>query len=155
MIRENESELSSLIKKQSISLYRDRLRFILYLKQGIFKSQDEASKRLGIGLGQGQRNWRMYRDWGIEGLLEIPQRGAPCKLTSHQVKELEDRLKDDDIITLEDAIAYLEQKYGVRYSTSGIFYVFERFKIKKKTGRPVYINKDIEGQAAFKKTLTP
>ena len=155
MIRESESELASLLKKQSVSLYRDRLRFILYLKQGICTSQEEVSKRLGIGLRQGQRNWRIYRERGIEGLLEVPQRGAPCKLTPVQVKELEDRLKDDDIATLEDAIGYLEQNYGVRYSTSGIFYVFERLKIKKKTGRPVYINKDIEGQEAFKKTLKP
>lgn len=153
-IKESVVELEVLEKSQHLALYRDRVRYIRYLKSGISMSQKAASESLGISDRQGQRNWRLYKTLGLKGLLAPLNRpGAPSKLKQEELEELEDRLKEGDVQFLHETATYIKKEYGQDYTVSGIHYVFKRLGIKKKTGRPTNIRQDKEGLESFKKTL--
>ncbi|MEM6831900.1 MAG: winged helix-turn-helix domain-containing protein [Bacteroidota bacterium] len=152
-IKESEDALQELERQQSEAIFRDRIRYIRYLKSGLVTTQKAASQAIGLSLRQGQRNWRIYREQGIEGLLRpIEHPGAPTKLNTAEFEELEKRLEGDDIQFLHEAVSHVKEKYGKEYTLSGMHYVFKRIKVKKKTGRPVNIRQDKEGLEAFKKT---
>lgn len=75
------------------------------------------------------------------------------KLSCSQLSRLQHYLRQDQVSTLSDAQHYVAQEFGVNYSVSGLCRLFQRLKVKLKTGRPVNIRRD-EGKAeAFKKTL--
>ena len=155
-IKESVEDLQKLEEGQSLVLFRDRLRYIRLLKSGEVKTQKEASESIGISERQGQRNWRLYRQEGLIGLLRKPERpGAPTKLTAKEFEELDKRLENDDIQFLHEAVAHVKEQYQEEYTISGMHYVFKRLKVKKKTGRPVNIRQDKEGGEDFKKTSNP
>ena len=152
-IKESVEELHQLEKRQSEALFRDRIRYIRLLKSGVVRTQKAASESIGLSPRQGQRNWRLYREQGIQGLLRpIEHLGAPTKLKPAEFDELEKRLEDDDIQFLHEAVNHVKEKYGQEYTIPGMHYVFKRLKVKKKTGRPVNIRQDKEGLKEFKKT---
>lgn len=152
-IKETVSALEELERKQSEALFRDRIRYIRLLRSGVAMTQKAASEAIGISLRQGQRNWRLYSDQGLKGLLRpIEHPGAPTKLNAEEFEELEKRLEDDDIQFLHEAVSHVKEKYGQEYTVSGMHHVFKRLKVKKKTGRPVNIRQDTEGLEEFKKT---
>lgn len=75
------------------------------------------------------------------------------KLSAIQISHLQAYLRQDLAATLAEAQSYVAAEFSVGYTTSGLCKLFQRLKIKRKTGRPVNIRKD-EGKAqAFKKTL--
>ena len=114
-------------------------------------TQKATSEAIGLSPRQGQRNWRLYREQGIKGMLRpIEDLGAPTKLQAEEFEELEKRLEEDDIQFLHQAVAHVKEKYGQEYTISGMHHVFKRLKMKKKTGRPVNIRQDKEGLEAFK-----
>ncbi len=156
LIKESLTELQKLEKSQSDALFRDRVRYIRLLKSGEVKTQKEASNLIGISSRQGQRNWRLYKEQGLAGMLRpLERNGAPTKLREEQYEELDERLQADDIQFLHEAVAHVKEKYDTDYTVSGMHYVFKRLKIKKKTGRPVNIRQDKEGLEEFKKTSDP
>lgn len=153
-IKESEEYLQGLERKQKDSTLRDRVRFLRFLKSGLASSQQSSSDLIGIGVRQGQRIWRLYKETGIEGLvMPITRTGAPCKLTSEELIELEKRLAEDDIQFLHEAAKYIKDEYGKKYTVPGVHYLFKRLEIKKKTGRPTNIRQDKEGLEHFKKTF--
>lgn len=152
LIREDCERLSHLIRKESDSINRDRLRFLLLLKSGTVKSQAAAGKEINLGERQSQNLWRKYKMGGLKGLMHQSKSGAPCKLTDEQLSAMQERLKEDDIQFLDEASALIEKEYGQTYTRSGVFRLFQRLKIKKKTGRPVNIRQDQAGMDTFKKT---
>ena len=64
--QENEVELKKIEKRQTESVLRDRVRYLRLLKSGLSKTQKESSEQIGISERQGQRNWRMYKEQGLE-----------------------------------------------------------------------------------------
>lgn len=153
LIKESAETLESLLKSQSESLQRDRLRYLLVLKRGDCKTQGCASAHINVSTRQGQRNWSLYMKKGLKGLLDVPVGGAPCKLEESEQLELKKRLEDDDIQFLHEVAAYIKKEYKKSYTPSGIHYLFKRLKVKKKTGRPVNIRQDKKELEEFKKTL--
>ena len=152
LIKESEEELSLLLRKESYSINRDRLRFLVSLKNGTSKSQSSAAGLIGLGVRHGQNIWRKYREGGLMNILERIKGSRPCKLTEEQLSDLKSKLKEDEIQFLHESVSYIKEKYGEDYTESGIHYMFKRLKIKKKTGRPVNIRQDKEGLDDFKKT---
>jgi len=152
-IKESEVDLEALLKKAKKSVVRDRLRYLLLLKTGKSRTQKEACEAINIGLRQGQRNWKLYKEKGLSGYIEIEVGGAPFKLSKAEEGELKERLEQDDIQFLHEAVAYVKEEYGKEYTLAGMHYVFKRLKIKKKTGRPTNIRQDKEGLKHFKKNI--
>ena len=111
LIKEGEEELLSALRRTSSAIHRDRLRFLLSLKNGSMKSQSLAASAIGLGTRQGQNLWRKYRDGGLDGLLGRIGGCRPCKLTDEQLSGLEQRLKDDDMQFLHESVSYIKEKY--------------------------------------------
>ncbi|MBD0350815.1 MAG: winged helix-turn-helix domain-containing protein [Flavisolibacter sp.] len=152
-IKEGEQELLSLERRQNYSILRDRMRFLRLLKSGECPSQAKAGGQIGLGLRGSEKLWKKYRREGIEGLLTYPYEGTKGKLTEKQEQQLFKELQRDDTSTLQQACDYVEQKFGVSYTVPGMDYVFKPLKVKKKTGRPVYTNKDYKAEKHFKKKI--
>lgn len=155
-IKEKVETLKKEERCQTDSLLRDRVRFIRLLKEGSALTQKEASEQIGISERQGQRNWRQYKEQGLEGLIQAPQTGGgQSKLKESEFEELKKDLLEKEIQFLHEAVSHVKEKYQKDYSVPGMHYVFKRLEIKKKTGRPVNIRQDKEKLEEFKKTTKP
>ena len=150
-IKESEEQLWALERHQNYALLRDRMRFLRLLKSGECASQAQAGKQIGLKRRASEKLWHKYRSEGIKGLLTYPYQGTKGKLTEEQLHQLDAQLCKDKTQSLQQVCAYVEQQFGVRYTTPGILYVFKRLRVKKKTGRPQYADKDHKGEQRFKK----
>lgn len=153
-IKESEQQLLELERHQNKALLRDRMRFLRLLKSGACPSQAEAGKHIGLKLRASEKLWNKYRTQGLKGLLTYPYKGSKGKLSPQQEQQLHDELSKDQTQSLQQACAYVEKKFKVRYTIRGIGYVFERLKVKKGPGRPVHQHKDVKGEQRFKKNLS-
>lgn len=150
-IKESEQQLWEAERHQSYALLRDRARFLRLLKSGACSSQAQAGQCIGLGLRGSEKLWKKYRKEGFKGLLTYPYKGSKGKLSEAQQQQLQDELCKDETQDLQQACAYVERKFKLHYSTRGMAYVFQRLKVKKKTGRPQYAGKDHKGEKDFKK----
>lgn len=150
-IKETESKLFDLERKQTHALLRDRMRFLRLLKTGECASQAKAGQVIGIGLRGSEKLWKKYRTEGLQGLLDYPFKGRKQKLDQQGKQALIDELSKDSTQSLQQACTFVEQQTGVYYTLSGMHHVLKRLKIKKKTGRPVHYQKDVKGEKRFKK----
>ena len=155
LIKETAKELRCLEKEQQKAFVRDRIRFLRLLKTGWCSSQAAAGAFIGLSARSSQRLWHRYRKEGLQGLLTYPYQGTSCRLSDEQTEELIAYLAQDQVQFLHEAKAYIHQHFGVGYSTAGLHKLFERLRVKKKTGRPTNYRKDEKGAGLFKKSLVP
>lgn len=155
VITETAKKLRRLEKKQHKAFVRDRIRFLWLLKSGRCSSQIKTGELIGLSARSSQRIWQQYQKGGLEALLCYPYQGTTCRLTAEQREKLKVYLAEDQVQFLHEAQAYIQQQFNVRYSTGGLHKLFERLKVKKKTGRPTSYSKDGKGATRFKKTLRP
>lgn len=73
------------------------------------------------------------------------------QLSCTQISWLPGFLRQDQVCRLCDAQHYVAQEFGVHYSVSGLCRLFQRLKVKLKTGRPVNIRRDVGQAEAFRK----
>jgi transposase len=106
---------------------------------------------IGIKLRASEKLWKLYVAEGLEGLLRLPDRGRPAKLTAVAKAALQQELDQSRVTTLKQACNFVGQQHGITISQVSMHYYFSREKIKKKTGRPVNIRKDKEEEEVFKK----
>jgi transposase len=152
-IKESESDLLALEKREKNAMRRDRIRFIRMLKTGNFRSQSAAGVSIGLGERQSQRLWSSYVKGGISSLLSTYAERWWGKLSSVQISQLRSFLLSHQAQTLADIQAYLAGNLGVKYSISGVSDLCKRLKIKSKTGRPVNIRQKPGSVDEFKKNL--
>ena len=153
-IKETDEQLWALERHQSHALLRDRMRFLRLLKSGACVSQAKAGGQIGLKLRASEKLWNKYSTEGLQGLPTYPYRGSQGKLSQKQKQQLHDELCKDQTQNLQQACAYVEKKFNVHYTIRGMAYVLERLKVKKKTGHPVYHNKDVQGAKHFKKKIS-
>lgn len=148
-------ELAFLEKQERLAgkaVVRGRIRFLRLLKSGQCQSQRLAGQAIGLQERQSQRLWQLYRQQGYGALVSPGYAHSFGKLSSAQISQLQEFLRQDLASTLADAQHYVAQEFAVNYTASGLCKLFQRLKVKCKTGRPVNVRKD-EGRAeAFKKT---
>lgn len=154
-IGEEVEALQVMYRKQSRSLARRRLRFLLLLKSGECASQALAGASIGIKPRAAEKLWALYRKKGLVGLLEKPHSGQPAKLDEGVKESLQKELDRSRIQTLKEACTFVLQKHGVTLSQSGMHHYFTSKGIKKKTGRPTNVRKDEKGEEVFKKKSFP
>jgi transposase len=151
VIKETAEELSKLEKETKDLKGRDRVRFLRLLKIGEAVSQNQAGTMIGIKIRQSQRLWRRYQAVGVEEFIKNQYQGRRSKLSASEKSRLEERLKKDDVMSLQQVRDYLAAEFGVRYTIGGVSYVFKQMKVKLKTGRPSNINQKAAATEAFKK----
>jgi transposase len=152
VIKEAQERLRQEERKQSKAFVRDRIRFLRLLKSGRRSSQQQAGALTGYSARHSQRLWKQYREGGLKGLLVYPYKGLPCRLSPQQKETLQNFLAKDEVQFLHEAKQYIQQQFGVCYSTSAVHYLFRRLRNKKKTGRPSNYRKDEKGARLFKKS---
>jgi transposase len=151
VVKESVEELRILHRKQSSSLFRRRLQFLMLLKSGKCSSQSRAGALIGIKLRASEKLWKLYVREGVQGLVRTPEKGRPAKLTQEAKAALQTELDQSRVVTLKQACSFVEQQHGITISQVAMHYYFKREKIKKKTGRPTNIRKDLQGEERFKK----
>ena len=151
LITETEAELTQLERRQSVATDRDRIRFLRVLKTQQATGQAQAAQTIGLGQRQGQRLWYLYRQKGLTGLINPPNRRGWGNISCQQISHLRQFLLDDQAQTLAHIQAYLAGSLGLAYSISGVSYLCQRLKIKAKTGRPVNVRQEPGSVDEFKK----
>ncbi len=151
LIKETAEELSELEKETKDLKGRDRVRFLRLLKIGEATSQKQAGRMIGKKIRQSQRLWHRYQAVGLEEFIKNHYEGRRSKLSASEKSILEERLKKDDVLSLQQAQNYLADEFGVSYTIGGVSYLFNRMRVKLKTGRPSNINQKAAETEAFKK----
>jgi len=149
-ISESLDELHRLSDQQKLTLRRDRIQFLIALKNG--HTQAQAGAQIGLRLRQSQKLWSLYSRGGLVTLLGQNRKTYLGKLSCAQISRLRSFLQTDQADTLRSVQQWLASNEQVQYSLGGISLLFKRLKIKLKTGRPSNLRQDREGMEAFKKT---
>jgi transposase len=153
LIKESVAELQELERTQKHAPYRDYVRFVRYLKEGTSATQLAAGERIGLKARQSQVLWQRYKQEGLSAMLTYRFVGTVGKLSYSQITRLRSFLADATTPLTQQQIAdWIKDSFGVEYKQSGISKLFQRLKIKLKTGRPSNVRKDEAGGEAFKKT---
>lgn len=151
VIKETVEELSKLEKETKDLKGRDRVRFLRLLKIGEATSQKQAGVMIGIKIRQSQRLWHRYQAVGLEEFIKSHYEGRRSKLSESEKSILAERLKKDDVMSLQQAQGYLADEFGISYTKGGVSYVFKQMRVKLKTGRPSNINQKKAETEEFKK----
>jgi transposase len=154
-VKESVAELRVLRRKQDKALYCRRLQFLMLLKSGKCSSQAKAGALIGIQSRAAEKLWKLYQTQGVEGLLRLPEKGRPAKLSEEAKAALQEELDQSRVITLKQACLFVAQHHGITLSQVAMHYYFKREKIKKKTSRPANIRKDLAEEEVFKKKSFP
>lgn len=152
LIGEELAELRTLEKKQKLVQLAKRVQFLMALKSGAAKTQKAAGSKVGWQVRQSQKIWQMYRERGLAGVLEKPQRRGFGKLSSVEISRLNDYLREFGARSLAEIRAYLKATCGVDYTIGGVSDLCIRLQIKLKTARPSNYAQDERAVAAYKKT---
>jgi transposase len=152
LIREDLEKLKQIAKKQKLVRDEKRIQFLIWLKSGEAKTQKEAGRKVGWQLRQSQKIWRIYREDGVQGVLEKTERRGFGKLSSVEISRLNEYLREFGARSLAEIRQYLKQSAGVEYTIGGVSDLCLRLKIKLKTARPANYKKDVGAVQAYKKT---
>jgi len=150
-ISQSLEDLHQLSQQQKLAFYRDRIQFLIHLKNN--HTQAQAGQKIGLKLRQSQHLWQLYRQGGLKTLLGAHGKTYFGKLSSRQISRLRCFLKTDQAATLRSVQEWLIGQQQVYYTLGGISLLFKRLKIKLKTGRPSNVGQDKQGMEVFKKTL--
>ena len=153
-ISESIDDLVQLERETKDLKARDRVRFVRLLKTKQAATQKEAGTLIGVGARQSQRLWRQYRESGLARMSLNHYQGGAAKLDQSAQAQLGERLKDDDIQSLERAQRLLREDFSVDYTISGVSYLFRRLGVKLKTGRPRNVTQSAEEREEFAKKNT-
>ena len=136
-----------------------RLRAVILARGG--RSAPEIAQALGAGRRTVQEWVRRYNAEGLDGLVDRPGRGRPCRLTEPQLARLRDRIDagpapEDGACTLRgpEVRALLEREFGVAYSPAAVYFLLHRLGYEPLDPRPRHIKADPAAQEEFKKKST-
>jgi putative transposase len=153
LIVEDAAELRALERSRSDKLGSDRVRLLRLLKEGQVAGLAAAARLLGCSQRTAERWWQRYRTGGLTALL-APGRpgGARTRITEPAWAGLLEEMRAGHIGGLHAAQVYLRERWGIGYGIDALSKLFQRRKVKLKTGRPRHRRAPSTAeQAAFKK----
>jgi transposase len=157
----NAAELRRLARRERDSRVSARLLALANAVDGL--PREEAARRAGM-TGQTLGDWvHRYNAHGVEGLRDRPRAGRPCALDEGQQAALKalvlqgPKLERDGCVAwrLRDLCDLVERRFGVRYSTSGMFELLQSLDLSWQKARPVHPEADPKAQERFKKPCRP
>jgi len=124
-VREPLSQLKKLESDYAGTPMEQRLHMLKMLKENQKRPLSDVAAALGVSERNAQRWWGTYRREGLEALLQHKQVGGrrPRRLDDQAMAALQEKLESDGIGSVEEARAWLEEQFGVRYSRSGVWYL--------------------------------
>lgn len=128
---------------------RDRFRAVAMAIEGM--TTPAIMDRLDRSKNFVQRWSYMYRDGGIEAIVEKQRSGRPVKLSADDEPAFKQRITNgphqtDPTCTLRgtDARAILENEFGVQYSLPGVYALMHRLGLSCLKPRPQHLKNDPE-----------
>jgi len=119
-------ELISMANLKKHAPIRDRLRAVIYALQN--DTAEEIAQQLDRPASWVQGWVYRYRDFGIEGLKDLPRSGKPPKLAPHEltqfiVRVLEGPQKRDEVFAFvgRDFKKILLEEFEQEFSLSGVY----------------------------------
>ena len=96
-------------------------------------SQSEVAAILRLDQSTVSRQVQQYLTQGLAQYLESPFGGGKCKLDASQLTVLEQYLDDNLCASTDEVIAFVEQKFSINYTRSGMAALLKRlgFVFKK------------------------
>ena len=150
--RDEEEALAGAYRREHDAELRPRLHALWLLRRG---------ERLGSVadlLGVHDRTIQQWVAWyRTGGLAEVRRhrhggrQGAPSRLTAQQRQVLIDHAATGALATVLDAVHWVEQHFGVRYTEAGMHSLFRRLHLKRKVPRPLAGQASLAMQTAWKK----
>jgi len=96
------------------------------------------------------RNYvKKYKIGGFKSLVETFHLGGFSKLSAHQISELSIELEGKIYVNTKDICFYVQQRFGITYTISGITDLLHRMDYVYKKPKLVPANPDIEAQEIF------
>ena len=95
-----------------------RLSAVLWSDAG--RTREEVAELLGVSTRQVGDWLRIYRNKGLGELCTLHYRGDPGRLRPAQVEQLRQEIATGVFHNAEQVRAWIEEQFGVTYSTSGV-----------------------------------
>jgi transposase len=119
----------------------------LYLDKGF--SYAQIAELLFLDDSTLRRNYEIYIERGIEGLLHFDYKGGLSYLSNDEMKELDMHLQANMYRTAKEIGYYIETKYGIRYSVEGVRDLLGRLNFVFKKTKHLPGKGDVALQKAF------
>lgn len=144
LTQEQRQELLKELKREDKAKYSDRIKVILLLDKGW--TYAKISEALFLDEGTIANYRRRYKEGGIDELVTDDYSGRRSKLTNDELIELQTFLTGTTFQKTQDICDYVQKKYQVTYSSSGMIALLHAmgFSYKKAKGSPAKANKEAQ-----------
>ncbi len=149
-------ELEKQIRATSNARMRTKLLAVSHFIDG--KSRYQIADFLKVSRTSVNKWISTYLREGVDGLVEKKHTGRPQQLNKEQLDQLKTYITDNAVkpqggrLQGTDIIAYIENKFSISYSLSGVYLLLKRLKLVWITTRSKHPKQSIEAQEDFKKT---
>ncbi len=156
-VKESLEELVERLRQANTASAKERLQVLYWLKQENAPSISAIAKAIGKHRNTLQTWLSLYRDGGVESMLEIkPSSGGVRKIPQWAEDALWKRLQDPEhgFGSYGQVQQWLAQTLGVEAEYHAVYQMTRyRLKAKLKVARPRNNKQNLEQPEAFKKTL--
>jgi transposase len=138
-IKESAEELKQMLCEQKITIFKERVHVLYLLKTGYAKTIIGAAEILGRNRSTLQQWLQVYRDQGIEGLLEKKHSpGRPRAIPQWAEKVLESQLrKQEGFNDYQELVEWLQENLGIEAKYKTVYkLVHYRLESSPKVPRP-------------------
>ncbi len=153
---EDEPTLKQLYRSEPDAELRTRWHALWLLRQGTPTTQ--TAELVGVHL-RTVRTWlRWYRHGGVAAIRQHRhggRQGKPAFLTKEQEQQLYHHTTQGRIMTVAQALTWVQQQFGVPYTYGGMRALLKRLRITNKVPRPLAEKGSLEAQEAWKKGGLP
>lgn len=127
-IQESLEFLESLEKHYRDEPQEARIKMLRLLKEDPARTLEQAAKMTGCSERSVYRWWSTYQAKGLQGLL-APRRNttaATPRIGRNEAEELREMLQTGKLSTLHDVQAWLDKRFGLKYSVKGVANLLQR-----------------------------
>ena len=150
--QEDELTLWQRYRAEPVPELRTRWHALWLLRQG--RSVTETAALVGVHRCSLQRWLGWYRQGGLAAVAQHRQGGRQGRvpyLPAEQQARLKAETAQGTIRTAGDAVHWVEQRFGVRYTAWGMRALLRRLTIGPKVPRPLAAKADLAAQEAWKR----
>lgn len=148
--------LKNLRRKQTSLSKEKRILWLMQFHKSKEITREETASKAGISLRTQERWINIYKEKGLEGLLEPKREKKKSKIITKAIHEgLYKRVNSSDspFLGYWDAVEWVKQEYGVEVKYHWLRqYMIKYFNTKLKSPRKSHYKKDQQAIEAFLKT---
>src|SRR5215217_937076 len=140
-------ELEEELRREDVRKYADRIRVILLLDQGW--TAKKIAEALFLDRSTIHRYSISYLEGGLEQLITDGYYGRRSLLSKNEQHLLARELAENPKLSAKEVASYIEGKFGVSYTVSGVTDLLDRLGFSYKKPSPKPAKADLSKQEAF------